>query len=451
MSETTSSPPARLNINWKAARTSISLSLLFLIVYGATNRLTGLRPGVGSFYFEWERQIPFVPLIFIPYVSIDLLFVISPFLCRTDRQRRTLANRLAAATIIGGLCFLVFPLRFAFERPPVAGPLGWFFDAFRQMDQPFNQCPSLHVALAAILAAEYLRRFKGWFGVGFALWFFLIVLSAVLTWQHHLIDVGGGFILAAVCFYTFQDQPLRQPFTPSRRIAAYYLVAAVAVTAAAFTLRPWSLFLLWPAASLLLTGGAYFWLGPGVYRKHNGRIPPLAWLFLWPILLGQRLSLAHYSRRGEPWNALTPNILIGRRLSDDEARRAVNVGVTATLDLTGEFTESPVLLATRYLNIPVLDLTAPTPDQLDRAVAFIREQTVRGTVYIHCKLGYSRTAAIAGAYLLATGRVANADQALALLRAARPDIIIRPEAEHSIRASCAGTSAIAHHPKQVAG
>ncbi|HYD01534.1 MAG TPA: hypothetical protein VEB22_09935, partial [Phycisphaerales bacterium] len=146
-----------MRINWTAARTSALLSILFLVVYGATNLLASLRSDVPSFHFDWEHNTPFVPLIFVPYISIDLLFVAAPFLCRTDRRRRTLANRLAAATILGGLCFLLFPLRFAFERPPVAGLLGKAFDLFRQMDQPFNQCPSLHVALASILLGEYLR------------------------------------------------------------------------------------------------------------------------------------------------------------------------------------------------------------------------------------------------------------------------------------------------------
>jgi membrane-associated phospholipid phosphatase len=435
-------------INWSAARTSAFLSILFLVVYGATNRLTGLRSDVPSVYFEWERHTPFIPLIFIPYVSIDLLFIIAPFLARTDRQRRTLASRLAAATILGGLCFLLFPLRFAFDRPPVDGLLGMGFDAFRQMDQPFNQCPSLHVALAAILLPEYLRRFKGVLGLGIALWFVLIVLSAVLTWQHHIIDVAGGFALATLCFYLFQDEPLRKPVTPNRRIAMYYGAGAVILVALALLTRPWSLLFLVPAFSLALTTAAYLTLGPGIYRKHNGRVTPLTWLFLWPTLIGQRISLARYTSKsaGEPWNNLTDQILIGRRLNTEEAQRVIAEGATATLDLTGELNEAPPLAAsTAYLNLPILDLTAPTPEQLAQAIAFIDSCTgnpsAKGRLYIHCKLGYSRTAAITGAWLLHARCAATPDEAIATLRAARPGIIIRPEAEAVIRASCASTGA----------
>ena len=46
----------------------------------------------------------------------------------------------------------VFPLRFSFERPHTTGWLGAVFDSFHEMDRPFNQLPSLHIALRTILA-----------------------------------------------------------------------------------------------------------------------------------------------------------------------------------------------------------------------------------------------------------------------------------------------------------
>ena len=45
----------------KALAVSAGLSVLFLIVYGGCNWITARRPNVGTFYFEWERTIPFVP------------------------------------------------------------------------------------------------------------------------------------------------------------------------------------------------------------------------------------------------------------------------------------------------------------------------------------------------------------------------------------------------------
>ena len=103
------------------------------------------------------------------------------------------------------------------------------------------------------------------------------------------------------------------------------------------------------------------------------------------------------------------------------------------LDLTGEFSEASPFLALNYLQLPIVDLTAPSPGQLDRAIEFINAAASQGVVYIHCKIGYSRTAAVAGAYLLSNGFAATTGEAVAHLRAVRPSIIIRTEAVNAIR------------------
>jgi len=148
--------------------------------------------------------------------------------------------------------------------------------------------------------------------------------------------------------------------------------------------------------------------------------------------LGQHLSLVHYRRQCRPWDEVVANLWIGRVLNDQEATRIVEQGVSAVLDLTAEFSAARPFAGVVYLNLPILDLTAPTRGQLDAAVAFIAAQIERGTVYVHCKIGYSRTAAVVAAYLLASGNARTPDEAMALLRRARPSIVIRPEARAAI-------------------
>ncbi len=490
-----------MQMSWKAAKTSALLCALFLVVYCTTNWLASLRPHVPSFPFSWERHIPFVPLMILPYLSIDLFFIASPFFCRDDLERRTLARRIAAAILIAGCCFLLFPLRFAFDRPPVQGWLGMIFDNFRAADQPFNQAPSLHIALGMILAVHYAKQFRARVtpspgnarevfsephdggtdsprGTGVPpvlatwndsnrgyrelasvprfqhrqdaratgkcllqrsahaaiwLWFALILLSAVLTYQHHVIDVITGFGLAIACFHFIADEPLRQPASVNIRAGTYYLAGALVLATGALISRPWTWLLFWPATSCLLIGVAYCGLGPGIYRKNHGRLPFTTQLLLAPILLGQRLSLAHYARQCQPWNRVTDHVWIGRKLSDAEARAAIAAGVTAVLDLTAEFSEPRAFRGLDYRNLPLLDLTAPLPAQLHDACAWISERAARGIVYVHCKAGYSRTAAVAGAWLIASGEAESPDQAIAMLRNARPTMVIRPEAEAAIR------------------
>ncbi len=189
----------------KALAVSAALSILFLIVYGGCNWITSRRANVGTIYFEWEREIPFLPFLILPYMSIDLFFIVAPFLCRTDRELSIFAKRVVTAIIIAGICFLVFPLRFAFPRPHADGLLGALFDWFRGMDAPHNLLPSLHAALTLILLDLYVRHTRGFVRVAIMIWFVLIALSPVLTYQHHVIDIAGGFALAAFCLWVFQE------------------------------------------------------------------------------------------------------------------------------------------------------------------------------------------------------------------------------------------------------
>src|SRR5450631_2734141 len=121
----------------RAFATSAGLSILFLVVYGGCNWITSQRQDVGIFYFQWERALPFVPLLILPYLSIDLFFVAAPFFCRTERELQIFSRRIVAAIVIAGICFLLFPLRFAFPRPHANGWTGAIFDWFRGMDAPY--------------------------------------------------------------------------------------------------------------------------------------------------------------------------------------------------------------------------------------------------------------------------------------------------------------------------
>ena len=417
-----------------AAWTSLLLSLLFLGVYGATNWITSQRTDVGTWYLAWERVIPFVPWMIVPYMSIDLFFVAGPFLCSHRKELGTLARRITFAILAAGACFLVMPLRLAVDRPQADGWLGALFTTFQGMDQPYNLFPSLHITLQTILANLYVRHTRGLVRLAVSVWFILIGCSTLLTYQHHVIDIVGGLLLAGYCFYFFPEAPRRLPVVKNLRVDLYYGAAALVLLAAAAMIRPWGMLLLWPGVALAIVTAAYCGLGPGIYRKAKGRLPLSTCVVLGPILLGQQLSLFYYRRQCRAWDLAAPHVLIGRTLGNAEAAEAVRQGVTAVLDLTAEFSEAAPFLATTYLNLPILDLTAPTWEQLETAATFIKEQAVHGMVYVHCKIGYSRSAAAVGAYLLTTGQAATAEESVNLLRRARPSIVVRSEVWKSLQA-----------------
>ena len=136
------------DVRQSRSRSRPACPLLFLVVYGGCNWITAQRSDVGTLYFEWERHIPFVPLMIVPYLSIDLFFVAAPFLCRSRRELSTFAKRESLRPLSRrefASCFFRSGSRF--ERPHASGWLGAIFDWFRGMDAPYNLFPSLHIAL----------------------------------------------------------------------------------------------------------------------------------------------------------------------------------------------------------------------------------------------------------------------------------------------------------------
>jgi protein-tyrosine phosphatase/membrane-associated phospholipid phosphatase len=412
---------------WKPAVASAVLSALFMLTYGGINWLTAQRSDVGMLFFEWERAIPFVPWLIVPYMSIDLFFVAAPFLCKSEEELKVFARRVAFVVLVAGAVFLMFPLKFAFARPAPTGLFGFLFNTLTSFDQPFNLLPSQHITLRTILAATYVRHAKcGWKWLAHV-WFSLIGISTVLVYQHHVLDVVGGFVVAGLAFYLFSDSPRRLTFAPNYRIGFYYLGGFAVVAAIILSSETWAAILLWPAMSLLIVAAGYFKFGPAIYRKRDGRIPLAAKLVLGPVLIAQYLSLLFYKRQCRAYDEVSENVWIGRRLNNREAAEAVRNGVTAVLDLTAEFSEAKAFRGVKYLNMPVLDLTAPTREQLRVMAEFIEQEARKGVVYVHCKAGYSRSVAAVAAYLIESGVCASGADGFEIVKAARPSVVIRPE------------------------
>jgi membrane-associated phospholipid phosphatase len=185
---------------------AIAQTACFFIVYGGCAWLTLLRDrhnpaSVGTFYFSWERSIPFVGVMILPYMSIDLLFFFAPFLCIDRRQMDVHGRRVLLAIGLAAVCFLLFPMKMGpgFTHPPVGRLYAPFYALLGGFDRPYNLIPSLHVALRSILLPIYAQYSRGFARILLHGWFVLIVLSALLTWQHHLIDLAAGQALAIVC------------------------------------------------------------------------------------------------------------------------------------------------------------------------------------------------------------------------------------------------------------
>jgi protein-tyrosine phosphatase/membrane-associated phospholipid phosphatase len=416
---------------FQAALVSAWTSIVFLVIYNASNWITGLRPDVQTAAFGWERLFPVVEWMIVPYWSLDAFFVVAPFLCSDRQELRVLRRRLVLSNVIAGVCFLLIPLELAWARPKITeGMFEPWFRAIQAMDAPHNLFPSLHIVLRTIMAVHYARHSRGVLRIVLHIWFSLIGISTLLTWQHHLVDVLGGFLLAAVIFHVVPDQ--EEKASANRRIGFYYLTASVLLLFACRLTLPWTLLLAWPAAALGTVAAASFGVGAAVLKKTRGRIPTTTRWLLAPWLLGQELSWWHYRRQSAKWNQLTPRVWMGPLPDDATSIELLEAGVTDVLDLTAEFDAPEAFrLMPGYKNMPVADLTAPTQDQLKAMAEYIERVRKDGIVFVHCKAGYSRTAAAVGAWLLQSGGTTEA--AIRQMKDARPGMIVRPEVVRALR------------------
>jgi len=80
-----------------------------------------------------------------------------------------------------------------------------------------------------------------------------------------------------------------------------------------------------------------------------------------------------------------------------------------------------------YRSFPVLDLTVPDAATLHDAAMAIEGARPLGPVLVCCALGYSRSAAAVVAWLLMTHRAESVDAAIAIVRKARPSIVLAVE------------------------
>lgn len=406
-------------------RAVLILALLgpfFFASYGFATWWTSRLEEVPSVVFGWEQRIPLWPWTIVPYWSVDLFYAISFFLCRTRAELHTHAKRLFAAQLISVSSFLLFPLRFTFERPPIEGFFGGLFAALMQFDKPFNQAPSLHISLLLILWLRYAAHLGRVGRILLHLWFGLIFISVLTTWQHHFIDLPTGFAAGALCIALFAEEPGSRQRDPRRfRLALFYFVAALGTGLVAFGLglrHPAWLWLFWPAFSLFLVGLVYLRGYPGAFGQEYGK---LAWpltVALAPYLLAAFLNSRLWTRGEAPATEAAPGVWLGRLPTRGDLGR-----FRSLVDLSAELPVAHGALA--YRAVPMLDLLAPEPEQLRAAARAIEELAPARPTLVFCALGYSRSAAAVAAWLLATGECDDAAAAAERL-GAKKRIVLGP-------------------------
>jgi len=401
------------------------LGPFFFLSYSFANWVSGQRSDVGVIVFAWESYIPLLPWTIIPYWSIDLLYGLSFLLPKTRREMDRHALRLLTVQIICVACFLLWPLTISFVRPELSGVFGGMFDVLMGFDKPFNQAPSLHIALLVVLWTRYAVYTPPRWQPLLHLWFALIAVSVLTTWQHHFIDLPTGALVGFFCLWLWPTTGA-SPFSRAqlttdpqrRRLALYYLLGASLLTALGVVIGGTALWLLWPALSLAMVGLNYLLLGAqGFQKRANGQLSIGALGLFAPYVLAAWINSRWWTRRAPQPVLVTDDVWLGRFPAASDLFNAA-----AWVDMCAEL---PVAAHSKpYRNFALLDLTLPTTELCRAAGQAIEELRQQGSVLVYCALGYSRSATAIAAWLLLTKRCADSAEALACLRQVRPDVVL---------------------------
>ena len=356
---------------------------------------------------------------------------------------------------------MLFPLHFGWPKPPTDGLWGVMFDSLVAFDLPYNQSPSLHIALSIIVGAFYWTRFPK-IRLPILLWQSLIALSVLTTYQHHFIDVPTGALLgwlvlwvipqhgvspfrrrnlsvaqpnnqtgrlkmseASFCEAKTNNTDFREAQTsPETRsceikIAMLYLAGAVLSALPSLFGGAW-LWMLWVSVSLLMVAFAYLTNNTTVFQKQaDGRLSAAATILLMPYLAGVRLNMAYWLSGKAKTVRVRDDVLIGSvsGISDD---------LPAVLDVCAEYPRPRYRGA--YRTLPLLDMVAPSENDLVQAASLLEAlRRQRGKVLTCCALGYGRSVAVVLTWLLVYGGCRDLAQATAELKQARPQMVLPPE------------------------
>lgn len=409
---------------WKIALLYlVGLGSFFFISYGFATWFTLQRDNVGSLVFAWEQFIPLWPWTIIPYWSIDFLYGLAILLALTRKELNTLALRLLTAQIICVSCFLLFPLHFSFNRPALDGFFGLLFDILMGFDKPYNQAPSLHITLLVILWCFYAKHIHGCWRYLLHVWFFLIGLSVLTTWQHHFFDVPTGALVGCLCIWLWPDNG-SSLFTVKKypkwwKWASIYAGGSLFFFCLALYLQGTWLWLCWISIALLLVALNYSVIGASGFQKQaNGKFRLPVLLLYVPYLLIAWINSRLWTRHNNKADHIVDGVYLGR-IPDQKTLKQFSLNTI--VDCCAEL---PIACYQgNYYLIPLLDMTIPSLESIDQGVEVITQHYPQGNLLVCCALGYSRSAMMVIAWLVWSERVATIPQAIALVKQARSIVI----------------------------
>lgn len=376
-------------------------ALVFGLLYNFAAWRTSTLPFVSSFVFDFEKNIPFLPLSIIPYMTSGMFFCLVFFWCTSFQQLKTLTKRMLFVTIIAGIFFILLPLKFSFSKPEISNNILKIpFQFLSKFDSPFNQSPSLHIAYAFIFWT-IIRNFASKWKYFLGFWLILLGISTLTTYQHHFIDILTGALLAQISFVIF---PLDKENFENRNliVANYYFLFGWILISAAFILvkfyNPWWYFLLWIAFVMLVVGFQYQKNNVYFLKNREGNIPFFKKMFYFPYQFIYWIFLTFFRINKTPIE-IAPNLFISSKLSKKDLESFKIDKSILVYDLSAETSETKIIKEnSTYFSFPYLDIGGFDVEETEKLVLEISKNYKKlpkeGKILIHCTMGFTRSTII---------------------------------------------------------
>jgi membrane-associated phospholipid phosphatase len=199
---------------------SIAFGAYFWIVYGLGDFVATHAAQRFHVAMPLDFMVPFVPWASVIYLMVTPLFCVAPFVFRTPDRLLPLFVTMCVEVTLAGVVFCLFPVELSFPPHEVTGAANFVYRLACAIVLTYNCVPSLHVALALTCGWAY-SSVGGWRWRTFIwTWVAGIVVSTLLTHQHHLVDLATGALLSIFAV------SLVPPLVTRLRLAALELVPA---------------------------------------------------------------------------------------------------------------------------------------------------------------------------------------------------------------------------------
>lgn len=393
--------------------------LLFCVVYTLSNEYASEQMVVRHVMTPWDAYVPFIDWMIAPY-SLSLPLFVYAFLQTNNRVALLkLSQQVTLATLLAGWGFYCFPLAFSTALPDIDEHWRWAYQWLHFVDRPYNQLPSLHVVYSLIFGCFLLDKQNHsharscLYSVAVVVISLSIIVSTVFTYQHHLMDVFAGVLLACALIFILKKR-LFQP------IAFFYFSLACLWSLLVLLLAlPWLLFYF--SGTFVCVGCAYAGNKTHEYSNKNALFPSGSGVFLVPYRFMYWLM---WRFKAQPYQAILPYLSVGRRLKNDEV--AAFSSDTYCIDVSCELGKTKTWNLARYQSFPLLDLQ---PISREQALGFcelmtsLKRQDPNAAFYVHCVMGISRSYAMVACYLVYSGQQ-TADKVRGYLMNVNPKCVL---------------------------